>query len=70
MSSGTSPYGLSIEGFEPDHVRVHSLAGEENLSKAWRFDLDITVPAGDDLEQAALGRRACVTSRTSRSPSR
>ena len=54
------PYQLSVDGFAPDHLRVHSFRGKETISEAWSFDLVVTAEAGDDLERAALGQRAML----------
>src|SRR4051812_9832477 len=54
------PYQLTVDGFAPDHFRVHSFDGKETLSEAWWFDLVVTAPAGDDVDRGALGQRATL----------
>jgi uncharacterized protein involved in type VI secretion and phage assembly len=56
----TPPYQLTVDGFAPDHFRVHSFRGKETLSEAWSFDLVVTAEAGDPAEQTALGQRAVL----------
>jgi type VI secretion system secreted protein VgrG len=61
MSSGLAPFELSVDGFASGHFRVHSLSGDEKMSEAWCFDVVATAPAGDEVEQVALGRRGSLT---------
>ncbi len=60
MTAGVVPYQLSIDGFAADHLRVHSLKGNETISEAWWFDVVATAPAGDDVERGALAQRATL----------
>src|SRR5262245_59976406 len=61
MTTGVLPYQLTVDGFAPDHFRVHSFTGAEAFSEAWSFDVVATAPAvGDDVERAALAQRASL----------
>jgi uncharacterized protein involved in type VI secretion and phage assembly len=55
-----APYTLSVDGFAKGTFRVHAFAGKEELSEAWAFDVVVTAEAGDDVERAALGKRASL----------
>ncbi len=59
MTASLPPYQLAIDGIDPSII-VHSFLGTETLSEAWWFELVVTAPAGDDIEQAALGQRATL----------
>ncbi len=55
------PYAIHVDGFSPDHFRVHALDGKETISEAYAFDVVVTADAeGEPVEQAALGRRAAL----------
>ncbi len=61
MTSSSIPYRLTVDGFAPEHFRVHSFCGKEALSEAWSFDVMVTCDAGGDaVERAALGQRATL----------
>jgi len=32
-------YQVTVDGFAPDHFRVHSFTGKETISEAWSFDV-------------------------------
>ena len=54
------PYQLTVDGFAPDHFRVHSFTGKETISDAWSFDVVVTADAGDPIERSTLGQRAVL----------
>ena len=55
------PFQLSVDGLAGDLFRVQSFTGTEALSEAWAFDVVVVAPAGEEVEQTALGRRAVLT---------
>jgi uncharacterized protein involved in type VI secretion and phage assembly len=69
MNTSAPPYTLTVDGFAPDHFRVHSLSGKEKLSDAWSFDVIVTAEHGGDLvEQKALAARATLLFHTGPEP--
>ncbi len=54
------PFQVTVDGFAPDHFRVHSFTGKETISEAWSFDLVVTAEAGEPIERSALGQRAAL----------
>src|SRR5690242_16962953 len=54
------PYQLTVDGFADDAFRIHSFRGNEAVSEAWSFDVVVTAEAGDEIERAALGKRATL----------
>ncbi|MEO7331674.1 MAG: type VI secretion system tip protein TssI/VgrG [Minicystis sp.] len=56
-------YTLTIDGFPPDHFKVHSFTGREKLSEPYAFDVVVTSDAesDEDVERLALGQRAVLS---------
>ncbi len=56
-------YSFTVEGFPPDHFKVHLFTGKEALSEPYAFDIVVTSDASEDeeVERLALGRRAVLT---------
>lgn len=55
-------YSFTVDGFPPDHFKVHVFTGKETLSDLYSFDLVVTSGAAGDeeVERRALGQRAVL----------
>lgn len=65
MATNT-PYELSVDGLRG--LSVQSIHGVEQLSDPWWFDVVVTSPAGQDIEQGALAKRATLVLSTDEQP--
>ncbi|APR76033.1 VgrG protein [Minicystis rosea] len=62
------PYQLTVDGFAADRFRVQSFSGKEAMSEAYSFDIVVTADAGEDIERAALGKRAALVLNVGEAP--
>jgi hypothetical protein len=60
QGAATSSFHVTVDGFPDDHFRVETFAGHEQLSRAWSFDVVVSVEtsADEELERLALARRS------------
>ncbi|MBK8258772.1 MAG: type VI secretion system tip protein VgrG [Polyangiaceae bacterium] len=68
--SDSALFQLWVRGFSPDHFRVRTFRGREEMSQPYRFDIQVTCPASEDvpMERAALGRPAALCLRGTEIP--
>lgn len=56
------PYDLTVHDLDHE-LMVHGFRGREGLSELFRFDVDVTTPSEEELEETALGRPAALVMR-------
>jgi type VI secretion system secreted protein VgrG len=56
-------YTFTVDGFPPDHFKVHVFTGRETISEPYAFDVVVTSDLTDDeeVERLALGQRAVLS---------